>query len=74
MNIALQAFIVPLNKQTYDFEGKLRSNFTKEVFYAYNKRHLYNILKELDLYSCINYKRQITIFYQKKKKKKRNLL
>ena len=57
MNIALQAFIVPLNKQTYDFEGKLRSNFTKEVFYAYNKRHLYNILKELGIYDCIGSKK-----------------
>jgi len=63
MDKNLNAFIVPLNKQTYDFEGKLRSNFTKDVFYAYNKRHLYNILKELDLYNCVSSKRNIKIIY-----------
>ena len=59
----LQAYIVPLNKQSYDFEGKLRNIFSKEVFYAYNKRHLYNILKELELYTNIVSKRNIKIVY-----------
>jgi hypothetical protein len=60
-NKHLQCFAVQIDRKSYDFEGKLHSNISKEVYYAYSKRHLYNILKELGIYEMLVSKKTIKI-------------